>query len=66
MAKKRYTRNESDIQKLLSQGRGQGVGGKYSPYLFVRDVPSRGRSHRIYSKLNGRVLHLLSESPRVF
>lgn len=61
MAKKRYTRNESDIQKLLSQGRGQGVGGKYSPYLFVRDVPSRGRSHRIYSKLNGRVLHLLSD-----
>lgn len=61
MAKKRYTRNESDIQRLLSQGRGQGVGKNYSPYLFVQDVPSCGRSHRIYSKINGRVLHLLSD-----
>lgn len=61
MTKKRYTRNELDIQKLLSQGRGQGVGEKYSPYLFVRDVPSCGRSHRIYSRLSGRVLHLLSD-----
>jgi hypothetical protein len=61
MAKKRYTRNELDIQRLLSQGRGQGIGDKYSPYLFVRDVPSCGRSHRIYSRLSGRVLHLLSD-----
>jgi len=61
MAKKRYTRNESDIQRLLSQGRGQGVGGNYSPYFFVRDVPSHGRSHRIYSRLSGRVIHLLSD-----
>jgi hypothetical protein len=61
MAKKQYTRNESDIQKLLSQGRGKGIGGNYVPYLFVRDVPSLGRSHRVYGKLSGRVHHLLSD-----
>jgi len=61
MAKKQYTRNESDIQNLLRQGRGKGIGEKYIPYFFVRDVPSLGRSHRIYSKLSGRVHHLLSD-----
>lgn len=61
MAKKRYTRNEVDIQRLLNEGRGQGVGEKYVPYFFVWDVPSCGRSHRIYSRLSGRVLHLLSD-----
>lgn len=61
MANKSYTRNESDVQRLLSQGRGQGIGEKYLPYFFVRDVPSCGRSHRIYSRVNGRVIHLLSD-----
>jgi len=61
MAKKRYTRNESDIRNLLRQGRGGGIGENYVPYFFVRDVPSLGRSHRIYSKLSDRVHHLLSD-----
>ncbi len=61
MAKRRYTRNESDIRELLRQGRGGGIGSNYVPYFFVRDVPSQGRSHRAYGKLSNRVHHLLSD-----
>ena len=61
MSAKRYTRNESDIQELLRRGRGKGVREKYLPYLFVRDVPSSGRSHRVYGRRSGRVHHLLSD-----
>ncbi|WP_082577179.1 MULTISPECIES: TnsA endonuclease N-terminal domain-containing protein [unclassified Massilia] len=61
MAKKQYTRNESDIQELLRKGRGKGIGENYVPYLYVRDVPSLGRSHRVYGKRSGRVHHLLSD-----
>lgn len=61
MSRKRYTRNESDIQELLKRGRGKGVRENYLPYLFVRDVPSSGRSHRLYGRRSGRVHHLLSD-----
>lgn len=61
MSRKRYTRNESDIQELLKRGRGKGFGRNYLPYIFVRDIPSSGRSHRIYGRRSGRVHHLLSD-----
>ena len=61
MTRKRYVRNESDIENLLKQGRGAGTGKDYKPYIFVREIPSLGRSHRVYGKRSGRVHHLLSD-----
>lgn len=48
------------LQKRLRQGRGQGHGKEYKPWLTVRDVPSRGLSTRIRGWKTGRVHHLLS------
>lgn len=52
---------EKRIEKRLAQGRGSGEGRDYKPYLHVRDVPSKGRSHRLPSVTVGRVHHLLSD-----
>lgn len=50
--------------RFRKEGRGEGFGGDYTPWLTVRDVPSRGRSHRISGVVTGRVHHLLSDIER--
>ncbi|MEX9806634.1 TnsA endonuclease N-terminal domain-containing protein, partial [Proteus mirabilis] len=49
------------IARRIKEGRGQGHGKDYIPWLTVQEVPSSGRSHRIYSHKTGRVHHLLSD-----
>ncbi|MCN4143638.1 MAG: hypothetical protein LC437_00730 [Thiohalomonas sp.] len=51
----------SNIAKRFKEGRGQGIGAAYKPFLEVRDLPSKGRTHRLPSIIHGRVLHLLSD-----
>ena len=48
------------IESFVKEGRGQGEGGAYKPWLTVRDVPSRGRSTREKGWKTGRTHHLLS------
>lgn len=61
MARQRYSFDEARIARFLKEGRGQGQGTDYKPWLTVRDVPSRGRSHRPLGMTTGRVHHLLSD-----
>ncbi len=61
MVRSRSPISAIDIQRYLKDGRGQGDGKNYKPWLTIRDVPSKGRSHRIYSHLTGRVHQLLSD-----
>ena len=49
------------IQKWKKEGRGQGFGVNYKPWLTIRDVSSDGRSHRIYGHKSQRTYHLLSD-----
>lgn len=53
---------QEQISKRIKDGRGQGMGKDYQPWLTIQDVPSRGVSHRIYSHKTQRVHHLLSNS----
>jgi len=46
--------------RWLKDGRGSGSGAEYSPWLTVRDVPSKGRVHRVQGHLTPRTHHLLS------
>jgi hypothetical protein len=48
-------------QSWLKQGRGTGTGKEYKPWLTIRDLPSEGRSHRIYGFKTQRTHHLLSD-----
>ncbi|MCN4144183.1 MAG: hypothetical protein LC437_03650 [Thiohalomonas sp.] len=52
---------KSNIAKRFKEGRGQGIGAAYKPFLEVRDVPSKGPSYRLPSIIHGRVVHLLSD-----
>lgn len=48
------------IESFVKEGRGQGEGGAYKPWLTVRDVPSKGRAAREKGWKTGRTHHLLS------
>jgi len=61
MARKNYSRSKIKIQKWLKDGRGTGRGCEYKPWLTVRDVPSEGRSHRIFGHKTQRTHHFLSD-----
>lgn len=43
------------------EGRGQGHGAAYVPWIHIRELSSRGVSTRIWSAKTGRVHHLLSK-----
>lgn len=64
MAKYRYAWTEEKIRKCIAEGRGQGEGKSYSPWLQVQSLSSRGRSSRIKGIKNQRIVHLLSDLER--
>ncbi|MCT8982464.1 TnsA endonuclease N-terminal domain-containing protein [Shewanella algae] len=53
--------NQGQINKRIREGRGQGHGPDYKPFIYTRDVSSLGRSHRIYGNKCRRLHHLLSD-----
>jgi hypothetical protein len=53
---------EAKLKRFLAEGRGQGKNELYRPWLMVSDLPSRGRSTRIFSRIANRVVHLLTDS----
>ncbi|WP_020405485.1 heteromeric transposase endonuclease subunit TnsA [Hahella ganghwensis] len=61
MGRKKYWNSEAKNARWIKEGRGQGVGRDYKPWLTVRDVASQGRSHRIFGHLSRRTHHLLSD-----
>lgn len=61
MGRRRYNIDEARIQKFLAEGRGQGMLADYDPWLHIQDVPSLGRSHRLFGIKTGRIHHLLSD-----
>jgi len=60
MAKRERKSTQKVIDKRLKQGRGQGRGADYQPYLRVQDVPSQGLATRIRGWKTGREHHFLS------
>lgn len=61
MAKSKYLLTEKQITKRIKEGRGTGRVSNYKPWLYVNEVPSEGRSQRVYSHLTGRIHHVLSD-----
>lgn len=62
MAKHRRRWNQSVYEKYITEGRGQGEGQEYKPWIRVQDFASRGIVSRVYSHKTGRVHHLLSNN----
>ena len=61
MAKRLRRYSESTTDKRTKQGRGQGRGAEYMPWLYTHDVPSKGRAWRTKGWKTGRPHHLLSD-----
>lgn len=62
MPRTRYAQTESRIARWIREGRGTGSGKSYRPWLTVSDVPSRGRTHRVFWATTCREHHLLSDN----
>lgn len=61
MAKRNGGLSEVKIAKWIKEGRGSGRGAAYIPWLFVRDISSQGRSHRVFGHKSRRTHHLFSD-----
>ncbi len=62
MAYRKNAMDENKIGRLYKEGRGNGRGAEYLPWLTIHDVASHGRSHRVKGRKTGRIHHLLSDN----
>lgn len=60
MGKRRPDWDYQHYLRYLKEGRGQGTGSEYKPWIYIHDFPSRGVSARIPGRTTGRIHHLLS------
>lgn len=61
LAKRNYNWNNNKLEKYLKEGRGQGEGRGYKPWLTIHDFPSMGRCSRLLGWKSGRVHQLFSD-----
>lgn len=61
MAKRKYAMTEAKIARYIKEGRGQGSGRDYKPWLTIHDFPSHGRVHRVLGWKTGRVHEFFSD-----
>ncbi|VVM94351.1 TnsA endonuclease N-terminal domain-containing protein [Pseudomonas fluorescens] len=57
----RRFKTQSDIDRHIEKGFGQGSQELYLPWLRVQDVPSHGRSRKVHGVKVNRLHHLLSD-----
>lgn len=61
MGRQRTRATEASIERWIKEGRGEGDGNEYKPWLYVWDVASKGRCHQIRGWRHRRVHHVLSD-----
>ncbi|MFE8698291.1 TnsA endonuclease C-terminal domain-containing protein [Cytobacillus sp. FJAT-53684] len=55
-------KNNTKIKRLMAEGRGQGVGSDYIPWIKTNEFSSKGRATRIFGVKTGRLHHLNSDN----
>ena len=66
MAKPRAKWSESVYRRYLKEGRGQGTGSTYIPWLTIHSFASLGTVSRILGRTTGRIHHLLSHNEEFY
>lgn len=61
MGSRHSIRTEAQIERRIKQGRGQGEGIHYIPWIKVHEISSLGRSHKVPGNKIARTHHLLSD-----
>ena len=64
IAKRMRTWNKAKYDRYIHEGRGQGEGVLYSPWIHIQDFPSRGTVSRILGSKTGRVHHFMSSNEK--
>lgn len=62
MAKRKIDWDENKLKKWIQEGRGQGEGKDYKPWLTVQDFPSKGRVSRVFGWKTKRIHHFFTDS----
>jgi len=60
MAKHRRAWNDTVYNRYIREGRGQGAGADYKPWIVIQDFASKGMVSRVAGTTTGRVHHLMS------
>jgi hypothetical protein len=60
VAKRRRAWNHTIFNNYLCEGRGQGNGADYKPWINIQDFPSLGMVSRVSGTTTGRIHHLMS------
>jgi hypothetical protein len=60
MARRKRVWNQSIFNKYIREGRGQGTGAEYNPWIHIQDFPSLGMVSRVSGATTGRAHHLMS------
>lgn len=60
MAKHRRKWNEIAFRSYIREGRGQGAGADYTPWILIQDFASKGMVSRVQGETTGRIHHLMS------
>ena len=66
MAKHRAAWNCRRYHRLILEGRGQGTGKDYRPWITIHDLASSGVVSRVLGRTTGRIHHLLSRNETAF
>lgn len=66
MAKRKTDWDENKLNKWIQEGRGQGEGKDYKPWIAVTDFPSQGRCTRVKGIKTVRIHHFLSDIQREY
>lgn len=64
MAKRKREATPKKFDKWIKEGRGQGIGSEYKPWLTIQDVPSDGRATRTFGMTCQRMHHFMSDLER--
>ena len=62
MGKRNTTWDSKKIEQWIKEGRGQGEGNEYKPWLTIQDFPSMGRVTRVFGWTTQRIHHFFSDT----
>ena len=62
MAKRSNDWDSNKLNRWIKEGRGQGEGENYKPWLTIQDFPSMGRVTRVFGWTTNRIHHFFSDT----
>lgn len=62
MAKRNTSWDTNKLSRWIKEGRGQGEGENYKPWLTIQDFPSMGRVTRVFGWTTNRIHHFFSDT----